>query len=256
MEPEDPELDVFGVSDVLDIGQGEPLFSNFSFEDWALLRLRTELYLLLQFFTQDVKDEERAAIHVDNLAFYYSRYFRKNLNTQAFGVEKMQDLLAFFKDTALLGPRLELKAQLPAELDCFDLFLKITEDQRRERQLQIDLGDESAVLKFNESLLSAAAGSFSGASGKGGLKGNSKMQPGKGYDPSKGYEANKGFEAKGQGYAQSFNAKGNSKQYDKGQNLGAKGSCGFKGDAMNAKGFKGGQFKGKPGFEKGQRPQW
>merc|ERR1719442_158301 len=36
------ELDVFAVENVSDVGNGEPLFANFAFEDWLLLSTRYE----------------------------------------------------------------------------------------------------------------------------------------------------------------------------------------------------------------------
>ena len=42
-EMERQNLDVFAVDDINDTGNGEPLFSNFEFEDWALLGLRFEV---------------------------------------------------------------------------------------------------------------------------------------------------------------------------------------------------------------------
>merc|ERR1711920_570116 len=38
------ELDVFAVDNVNDVGNGEPLFANFAYEDWTLLGLRYELH--------------------------------------------------------------------------------------------------------------------------------------------------------------------------------------------------------------------
>merc|ERR1711972_1266610 len=50
-------LDVMAVEDVLDIGNGQPLFSEFVYEDWTLLSLRYEIHLLLQAFKKDLNDE-------------------------------------------------------------------------------------------------------------------------------------------------------------------------------------------------------
>ena len=53
VEPKpDPEIvvediDVMSVQDVNDLGTGEPLYANFVFEDWALLSIRYELWLLV-----------------------------------------------------------------------------------------------------------------------------------------------------------------------------------------------------------------
>merc|ERR1719324_1256610 len=41
-----------------------------------------------------------------------------------------------------------LSAQLADDLDGFDIFVKLAEEHRRERQRRIDAGDETARLKF------------------------------------------------------------------------------------------------------------
>ena len=56
---------------------GEPLFSKFCFEDWALLSIRYELHLVMHAFNID-----GGAGHVipqDRLQFYYRDYLEKEL---------------------------------------------------------------------------------------------------------------------------------------------------------------------------------
>jgi len=55
------ELDVLSVEDVMDVGNGEPLFANFAYEDWTLLSLRYELHLLLHSFKKDLNDPDRTS---------------------------------------------------------------------------------------------------------------------------------------------------------------------------------------------------
>jgi len=144
------ETDVFGIADVCNIGDGEPLFANFTFEDWALLSLRYEMHLLVHAFRRDVDDPERLGIHQEHVSFYYNKYFRKAFNTKYYGVDTYDELVDFIRDTVdINSSNLVLEAQLSDELDNFDLFLKLTEENRRERQLRIDSGDETAVLKFS-----------------------------------------------------------------------------------------------------------
>lgn len=154
---ENEDLDVFGVEDVNDIGNGEPLFSRFTFEDWALLSLRVELHLMVHSFKKDVDDPERPGIHVENLFFYYNKYWRKAFNAKIYGVDTNQDVLDFVKDTVSLTPKSVLEAHLDQELDNFDLFLKLAEEARRERNLLTDFGDTSVVLKFNAAILNVGA---------------------------------------------------------------------------------------------------
>lgn len=144
------DLDIFSVEDVCDVGGGLPLFAKFAMEDWALLQLRYELYLLQKAFTHDVNDPERIGIHDDHLAFYYTKYYRKSLNPKAFGVETNTQLTELVKDTAAMTSDTKvLKTQLAEDVDTVDIFVKLTEEQRRERQRRIDAGDETAKLKFN-----------------------------------------------------------------------------------------------------------
>eukprot|EP00425_Heterocapsa_triquetra_P011547 CAMPEP_0195136632 /NCGR_PEP_ID=MMETSP0448-20130528/154575_1 /TAXON_ID=66468 /ORGANISM="Heterocapsa triquestra, Strain CCMP 448" /LENGTH=262 /DNA_ID=CAMNT_0040174829 /DNA_START=1 /DNA_END=786 /DNA_ORIENTATION=- len=98
-----PAVDIFSVEDVCDMGTGEPLFSNFSFEDWALMSLRFELNLLIQAFRKDVNDPERPGMHEPHMPFYYHKYFRKSLNTKFFGKEKVTELIEMVKDTCNVG---------------------------------------------------------------------------------------------------------------------------------------------------------
>merc|ERR1719201_1193836 len=54
-EMEKDDIDIFGVDDICEQkGPGSPpLFSNFTFEDWALLSLRFELHLLVHAVRRD-----------------------------------------------------------------------------------------------------------------------------------------------------------------------------------------------------------
>ena len=133
------------------LGDGEPLFANFTFEDWALLNLRFEVAVLMQSFRQDVSDPERPGIHESHLAFYYNRYFRKPLNFKFFGVSTVAELCDLVKDVVsilengILSPVLS-EDQLSNHLD---LLLRHTEEARQERQRRIEAGEEGARLKFS-----------------------------------------------------------------------------------------------------------
>eukprot|EP00933_Yihiella_yeosuensis_P025995 TRINITY_DN2017_c0_g1_i1.p1 TRINITY_DN2017_c0_g1~~TRINITY_DN2017_c0_g1_i1.p1 ORF type:complete len:831 (-),score=286.51 TRINITY_DN2017_c0_g1_i1:267-2759(-) len=143
-------LDIFTVEDVCDIGTGEPLFANFGPEDWALLQLRSELHLLQSGFKADVNDPDREHIPEQHLAFYYGRYFQpKQLNPKMFGFDSNSDLLDLIKDTVTLGGEpIVLTSQLAEDVDTADIFVKFTEESRRERKRRVDAGDETARLKF------------------------------------------------------------------------------------------------------------
>eukprot|EP00927_Polykrikos_kofoidii_P065899 TRINITY_DN615_c0_g3_i1.p1 TRINITY_DN615_c0_g3~~TRINITY_DN615_c0_g3_i1.p1 ORF type:complete len:1029 (-),score=234.97 TRINITY_DN615_c0_g3_i1:166-3252(-) len=166
---EDDGLDVFCVTDVCDInGKGEPLFSNFAFEDWALLSLRYELHLLVHAFRRDVNDVERAGIHQDQLPFYYNRYFKKAFSTKYYGVDTYNELVDFIRDTVTIDAKsLLLESHLFDELDNFDVFLKLTEECRRYRQLRLDSGEKLPSLNFSRPPPPAQATAAAGAGTKG-----------------------------------------------------------------------------------------
>lgn len=183
----DFDLDVFGVANVNDIGTGEPLCSMFGYEDWALMTLRVELHLLAHSFKKDVTDDERPGIYIDNLLFYYNKYFRKTFNVQYYGVDSADKLLAFIQDTVTLNEKKVIVPELDKELDNFDLFMKLTEEGRKERELLIDSGDDTAILKFNQTALNANVPPPTGHGGKDGSKGYRSYDKGKGKDFGKGY---------------------------------------------------------------------
>lgn len=151
-------LDIFSVEDVSDIGNGEPLFAHFGPEDWTLLQMRYELHLLQDAFKKDVNDPDREKIPEPHLTFYYSRYFGKALNPKTFGFSTNAELLDLVKDTVTLsGEPVFFSSQLSEEVDTADIFVKFTEDGRRERKRRSDAGDESAKLKFTPPLTPAVA---------------------------------------------------------------------------------------------------
>ncbi|CAL1139253.1 unnamed protein product [Cladocopium goreaui] len=141
--------DVFTV-DVNDIGEGEPLFANFTFEDWALMNLRFEISLLMQFFRQEVTDPERPGIHESHVGYYYNRCFRKALNPKLFGVTTAAEVCDFIKDVVTVLDNGILSPVLTEEQTAdLEKLLRLTEEARRERQQRLEGGDESCRLKFS-----------------------------------------------------------------------------------------------------------
>eukprot|EP00928_Gymnodinium_smaydae_P094725 TRINITY_DN79_c0_g1_i4.p1 TRINITY_DN79_c0_g1~~TRINITY_DN79_c0_g1_i4.p1 ORF type:complete len:1012 (+),score=290.12 TRINITY_DN79_c0_g1_i4:68-3103(+) len=147
MEIDAASLDVFNVEDVCDIGNGEPLFAHFTWEDWMLLNLRFDLHLLVHAYRKDIDDAERTCFHESHLYFYYNKYYKRQLTPKNFGVNSTAELLEFVKDTIEMTPK-SLLDSLLSEDTPLDNFLRITEDTRRDRLVRIDAGDEDAVLKF------------------------------------------------------------------------------------------------------------
>eukprot|EP00448_Togula_jolla_P013591 CAMPEP_0170587024 /NCGR_PEP_ID=MMETSP0224-20130122/10062_1 /TAXON_ID=285029 /ORGANISM="Togula jolla, Strain CCCM 725" /LENGTH=887 /DNA_ID=CAMNT_0010910619 /DNA_START=32 /DNA_END=2692 /DNA_ORIENTATION=- len=155
-EPAVPETDIFSIEDVSDVGSGEPLFANFAFEDWALMSLRFEVHLLIRSFKADVNDPDRPGMHESHFGFYYNKYYRKQLNTKFYGVDTTAELMHLIKDTASVHASTSIVvSKLPEDSDPpNDHFVKLAEENRRERQRRLDAGDETAKLKF--SVLAAA----------------------------------------------------------------------------------------------------
>mmetsp|Transcript_48803 Transcript_48803/g.111156 ORF Transcript_48803/g.111156 Transcript_48803/m.111156 type:complete len:891 (-) Transcript_48803:33-2705(-) len=178
-EPEEPEkeeaameinaedLDVFGVEDVMDIGNGEPLLANFVYEDWQLLSLRFELHLLVHAFKHDLDDPERPTFHESHLSFYYSKYYKKSFNLKYYGVAKLAELIEMMKDTMEINSKTStLESQLSDDTP-MDNFVKLTEDHRRDRQRRLDAGDETAKLQFTKPPPATAKPAQAGQPGKG-----------------------------------------------------------------------------------------
>merc|ERR1712217_635839 len=142
------EIDVFAVENVNDVGNGEPLFAHFAYEDWTLLGLRYELHLLVHSFKRDLDDEDRQSFTENHLAFYYDKYFKKKLITKDFGLSKLTDLIDLVKDTVEIGDKTMIKAQLSDDTPA-ENFIKLAEEHRRDRSRRAEAGDETAELKFN-----------------------------------------------------------------------------------------------------------
>lgn len=146
------DTDVFKVEDVCDVCNGEPLFANFEYEDWALLNLRFELHLLVHGFRHDMTDPERTSFHENNLHFYYSKYYQRLLVFKDYGCSTLRELLELMKDTIVVAPKDGVIDHLLSDDTPLDNFVKLTEDHRRERQRRVDVGDSTAALKFSKSV--------------------------------------------------------------------------------------------------------
>eukprot|EP00435_Cladocopium_sp_Y103_P049544 s854_g15.t1 len=167
MEIDFEDLDVMGVEDIMDLGNGMPLFEKFQYEDWTLLATRYELHLLLHSFKKDLNDPDRPSFGEKHLGYYYSKYFKKAWNFSQFGLEKFEDLLDVIRDTVSMGDQDFMKAEKPEDTPLED-FVKMTEEHRRERERRVDAGDETAKLKFTRP---AARQQDAKGNSKGGNKG-------------------------------------------------------------------------------------
>jgi len=141
------ELDIFGLESVCDVGGGEPLFSGFAFEDWALLSLRFEVHLLVHAFKRDSTEPGRKGIQLEHLAYYYNKYYKKLLNPKSYGVGSIMDVVGLINDTIVVVSNV-VESQLVGEVESNDIFVRLTEESRRLRQRRIDGGDGTAELRF------------------------------------------------------------------------------------------------------------
>jgi len=142
------DLDVYSVEDVTDLGNGEPLFANFLYEDWTLLSTRYEIHLLLHSFKKDLNDPDRPGFLEKDLAFYFNKYFKKSFTLKNFGVEKLEGLVEHIRDSLRVNEKTGFLEAVLEEETPVAQFVKLTEDHRRDRQRRLDAGDETAELKF------------------------------------------------------------------------------------------------------------
>lgn len=140
-------MDIYAQENINDVGDGIPLYAEFSGEDWMFARLRFEFGMLTWSFKKDIDDPDRVGIPMDHVGFYFQKYFGKGLNTKQFGASDTTELLMLIKDTAGVKDNL-LVSQLTDDVDNLDIFVKLTEEARRERCRRIEAGDETARLKF------------------------------------------------------------------------------------------------------------
>merc|ERR1719343_756618 len=132
----------------MDIGNGEPLFAKFTSEDWALLSLRFELHLLVHAFRRDLSDPDCTSFVETHLAFYYNKYYKKQLVPKHFACNSFAELVQLVKDTVEISSHNNALVYKQADDTPMSNFVKLTEDHRRDRQRRLDAGDETAMLKF------------------------------------------------------------------------------------------------------------
>ncbi|CAE7352988.1 SUB2 [Symbiodinium natans] len=154
----DPNLDVLAVENILDIGEGEPLFGNFEYEDWLLLSTRVELHLLVHHFRDDTGG---AVLDESNLAHYYKCYFKKSFKPEDFAVRPSAKEPSFRRslDRAMpcltyepkratdLGAHGESKASTEAPVEPSEQLAEHTELEVS--QVEVVEGDEDGHAKIN-----------------------------------------------------------------------------------------------------------
>jgi len=147
-------------------------------------------------------------IHEQHLAFYYNKYLKKQFNVKYYGKDSNKELLELMKDTVAINESTSvIEAQLSEDIETFDIFIKMTEHSRREREKLLAAGDESARLKFSqpqEQPRQRHGWDHGGKGGgyQGGKGGGYQGGKGGGYQSGKGggYQGGKGGGYQGGGY--------------------------------------------------------
>lgn len=167
--------DCFSVENISDVnGEGMPLFSKFKQEDWTLAGLRYEIHCILRFFKKEVDAKTRAGIHKNLFRDYFKLYMMRDFMPEHYGADNMDKFWEMMADTVSVDDNGLLVCE-NEETTAMSVFIRLTEEARRERQRRIDAGEEGAKLVFK------LAKSTGGRSGKGGGKGKGKGK-GKGRD--------------------------------------------------------------------------
>lgn len=154
-EDENQVDDIFSLEDVCDVGGNEgPLFAKFGLEDWALVMMRCDFFLLINAFGKDCGDTSRP-IHETNLPLYYSKYFGgKKIQPVHYGFKELKEVMNLIKDTVDIKADTRIVTSTVSEdADDPSMFVKLAEECRRERQRRHDAGDVNAKLKFQPAVM-------------------------------------------------------------------------------------------------------
>lgn len=169
MEIDIDDIDVMAVEDIDDIDKkGQPLYAKFEFEDWALLSIRFELYCLATSFSRDLNDPDIPGVTEQHIGFYYGKYFKKQFNLKGYNCNDLKDLVTLVKDAISLNATSKVLETSLKDDTAFATFVKLSEENRRERERRVDAGDETAKLKFARSVgAGSGSGGGAGSGGKG-----------------------------------------------------------------------------------------
>ena len=141
-------LDVRSAQDVADIGTGGPVFSKFCFEDWSLLDLYYELYLLLYAVSEGEGILGRPSLPLAHLERHYYACFDKPPGINDYGFKEFGELVGIIKHTVDFCSAGQCLTPLLGALTTPGHFVKLQENYHRIRMSRVDRGDEAAVLRF------------------------------------------------------------------------------------------------------------
>ena len=126
----------------VDVSYPEPPFSQFYFEDWALLGFRCALHLLLH----SCPHAGRPILPLDRFPAYYNKYIQEHFYISAYGFTEFSQLASIITDTITINGD-NLVPCLGAGAD-LETFVQLTEDKRQDRIRCVGEGDLSALLNF------------------------------------------------------------------------------------------------------------
>lgn len=129
------------VNDVSHVGADVPFFSKFRYEDWALLRLRFELNLLLQLALDEPGTLGLPTMSLQNLQKKCHQVSQKHFNVSAYGFHDFSDLAELIKDTIKFNVVTGMVESQLSHSTVIATFLKLTEAGRKQRT-------EGDALKF------------------------------------------------------------------------------------------------------------
>jgi len=156
-QPDEEEPEVDACEDIHDAaGSGKTLFVNFTNEDWAMLNLRIELYLLVKGFAVDVGDVEHNVMHVDNVGYYYQKYFGKTFVVKLYGKDTAADVCSMVKDTVTVDAGGFVESVFDDAT--LEQLVKVTEKARRFRVRLLNAGDDSVALNLQGPVLHSTHG--------------------------------------------------------------------------------------------------
>merc|ERR1712039_306890 len=166
-----------------------------------------------------------------------------------FGCESISDVLKLAKDTVFVNEKDVLESQLDDEMECMQIFVKLAEEDRRERSVRLDLGDETAKLN-----IWTKRGGKGWDGQKGGQQhwqqgGQQHWQQGGQQNYGKGKDQGKGWGENSKGG--SYGARDNS--YGKG---GSYGGGSYGGQQDSGKGGQQGGWHNAQSGQKGVQQQW
>jgi len=123
----------------------KPEYAEWSKEDWLLADLRVKVHYVMYAFKEDVNDPERPSFALSNLP-HYCQMYKKALTPSFYGVQSVED----FADLVPGMWKIEDGVMVPLHPKDTDVmtFIKMNDEERQDRFMRLEAGDEAAKLTF------------------------------------------------------------------------------------------------------------